>query len=94
MSSDKTKKTLKDADIVTDRSKGRRSFLGLMAAGGAAGAVATIPTAAVAADGDNGAWTDSASCPRGPGGSSTGLTDADNGSITDTGGRGRGPRRC
>lgn len=94
MSSETTKKTLKDADIVTGRSKGRRSFLGLMAAGGAAGAVATIPTAAVAADGDNGTWDDQPSCPRGPGGASTGTTDADTGSISDSAGRGRGAPTC
>ena len=94
MSDDKTQKTLADADIVTERPKGRRGFLGLMAAGGAAGAVATIPTAAVAADADNGVWNDSASCPRGSGGVSTGMTDADTGAITDTAGRGRGAPTC
>ena len=94
MSSDKKQKTLHDADISTARPKSRRRFLGLMAAGGAAGAVATIPTAAVAADADNGTWTDTASCPRGNGGVSTGATDADSGAITDVAGAGRGAPYC
>ncbi len=94
MSSDKKQKTLTDAEISTDRPKGRRGFLGLVAAGGAAGAVATIPTAAAAADIDNGTWTDAGSCPRGSGGVATGATDADNGSITDAAGWGRGAPYC
>ena len=94
MSSDQKPKTLTDAEIGTKRTKGRRRFMGLMAAGAAGGAVATIPTAAVAADADNGTWTDSASCPRGSGGAATGATDADNGAITDTAGRGRGAPYC
>ncbi len=94
MSDGKKQKTLIDAEIATDRTKSRRRFMGLMAAGGAAGAVATIPTAAVAADADNGAWTDSASCPRGSGGVSTGATDADTGAISDAAGQGRGAPYC
>lgn len=86
----KPSQTLNEADIAVSRPKGRRTVLGLMAAGATLG----IPTAAQAADGDNGAWRDGASCPRGPGGGSTGLTDADTGSISDASGRGRGAPRC
>ncbi|MEJ6391115.1 hypothetical protein [Gymnodinialimonas ulvae] len=94
MSSGKKQKTLTDADISTVRPKGRRGFLGLMAAGGAAGAVAIIPTAAAASDADNGVWEDAASCPRGSGGTATGATDADTGAITDAAGQGRGAPYC
>ena len=94
MSSAKKHKTLTDADISTEHLKGRRGFLGLMAAGGAAGAVATIPTAAAAADVDNGVWNDAGSCPRGSGGTATGATDADTGAITDVAGQGRGAPYC
>lgn len=102
MSEDKIKKTLTDADIVTDRPSDRRGFLGLMAAGGiTAGAVAAaamVPGSAQAqslTDSDNGTWTDSGGCGRGSGGVYTGVSDADNGSLgTDAGGYGRGAPYC
>ena len=52
------------------------------------------PSAAQAADIDNGTWTDRGSCPRGGGGAYTGATDRDNGNITDYGGYGRGAPYC
>ncbi|WP_224816822.1 twin-arginine translocation signal domain-containing protein [Hasllibacter sp. MH4015] len=102
MSSDHKKKTLTDTDISTDRAKaqtsGRRGFMGLMAAGGVAGAAATLTpreASAQGTDSDNGAWTDAGGCGRGSGGVSTGLVDADNGSGgTDAPGFGRGAPYC
>ena len=49
---------------------------------------------AQAADADSGESADAASCPRGPGGEYTGVTDADNGTIMDNGGYGRGAPYC
>ena len=83
-------KTLSDSEITTSR-PARRAFLGLMAASGAA---VVAPSAAQAADIDNGTWTDRGSCPRGGGGAYTGATDRDNGNITDDGGYGRGAPYC
>ena len=83
-------KTLSDSEITTSR-PARRAFLGLMAASGAA---VVAPSAAQAADIDNGTWTDRGSCPRGVGGAYTGATDRDNGNITDYGGYGRGAPYC
>ncbi|MGD1888777.1 MAG: hypothetical protein ACFB01_17000 [Cohaesibacteraceae bacterium] len=99
---------LRDDQIVTKRSVGRRAFLGIMTAG-SVGAVLT-PTSAVASDTDNGTWTDSGSCPRGYGTGFTdsdvgngadpvgwgysGVTDRDNGNISDAGGHGRGAPYC
>lgn len=91
------KKTLKDADIKTDHVRGRRRFMRLMASGGVAGVAGSFaPQGAIAqtGDGDNGAWHDTAECPRGQGGVVTGRNDADNGSLTDTGNRGRGRPYC
>lgn len=86
-------KSLNESDIVSKRSVvGRRAFMGIMAAG-TAGAV-LAPTQAAASDVDNGAWTDSGSCPRGGGGVWTGVTDSDNGSITDSSEYGRGAPYC
>lgn len=91
MSDRKTRKTLTEDDIEIARS-GRRRFLGLAAAGGT---MALIPGQAQAADGDTGAWTDGAGCPRRTGGARTGYTDSDNGAISDRSGYGRGrPNRC
>ncbi len=87
----KTPKTLVDDDIETVQ-PARRRFLGMAAAGGA---VALFPGQAQAADGDTGAWSDGATCPRGSGGTRTGYTDSDNGAISDRSGFGRGrPNRC
>lgn len=98
MSDTTPKKTLTDADITTDHPQGRRGFLGLMAAGGVAGAALTLaPTSAQAqvTDSDNGSWADAAGCGRGSGGYRTGITDSDNGSLgTDAGGYGRGAPYC
>lgn len=97
MSSDDTKQSLFDTDIVTAPLAGRRGFLGLAAAGGAAtAATALLPQRASAqgTDIDNGAWTDSGNCGRGGGGIATGLTDADSGAITDAAGWGRGAPYC
>ncbi len=97
MSSDKKKKTLTDSDIITDHPTGRRGFMGLMAAGGVAGATATLAPRAASAqstDADNGAWTDAGGCGRGGGGVATGATDADSGNITDAAGWGRGAPYC
>lgn len=97
MPSDTVKKTLRDADITTAPVHGRRGFLGLMAAGGVAGAAAALAPGSASAqstDGDNGNYRDGAGCPRGPGGARTGLTDADSGQITDRSGNGRGAPRC
>lgn len=88
----KLSKTLKDADIITKRSLGRRAFLGIMAAGSATAVLA--PTQVAASDVDNGSWTDSGSCPRGRGGVYTGYTDFDDGAITDSGDYGRGAPYC
>ncbi|WP_166415948.1 twin-arginine translocation signal domain-containing protein [Cochlodiniinecator piscidefendens] len=82
-------KTLTDADISVSRPE-RRAFLGLAAVG----AAALVPTAAQAADADNGAWVDAGSCPRGYGGVYTGYTDADSGNQADQGGYGRGAPYC
>lgn len=98
MSENKTKKPLTDAEITTDRTTGvagRRGFMGLMGAAGVGAAL--VPTGATAqgTDSDNGQWTDLASCGRGSGGYSTGITDADNGSLgTDAPGAGRGAPYC
>lgn len=98
MADNKKTKTLTDAEIVTDRPEGRRGFLGLMAAGGAAGVTASLMPRSAAAqttDSDNGVWTDRGGCGRGSGGYSTGVTDADNGSLgTDAAGQGRGAPYC
>jgi hypothetical protein len=88
----KPTKMLGDSDITTKRSLGRRTFLGLMAAGSVGATL--MPTQAAAADVDNGTWTDSGSCPRGDGGVYTNLTDSDNGNITDASGYGRGAPYC
>jgi hypothetical protein len=93
----KSKKTLTDTEITTTRPSGRRGFLGLMAAGGIAGATTTLagrPAHAQGTDADNGAWVDSGGCGRGGGGVSTGVTDADSGNITDSAGWGRGAPYC
>ena len=93
----KIKKTLTDAEITTDHPTGRRGFMGLMAAGGVAGAVATFagrPASAQAADSDNGVFIDYGGCGRGGGGISTGVNDGDTGNITDARGWGRGPPYC
>lgn len=85
------RKTLAETDIQIGRC-GRRRFLGLAAAGGT---LAAIPGRAQAADGDTGAWTDGANCPRGTAETHTGATDSDNGTIADRAGYGRGrPNRC
>lgn len=85
-------RTLSDGEITTRRRHGRRAFLGLAFGGGAL----TLAQAASAqvADADAGAMTDPAACPRGPGGSYTGVTDSDDGQTADLGGYGRGPIRC
>ena len=84
--------SLRDDDIVTKRAAGRRRVLGLMAVGSVGAAL--VPGRAAAADADNGAWTDVGSCPRGTGGTRTGVTDADTGNIDDRPGFGRGRPRC
>lgn len=88
------KTTLTDADITTERPKGRRGFLGLMVAGGASAALAPRIAAAQGRDGDNGNYVDGAGCQRGPANSGSGATDADSGAISDVAGRGRGAPRC
>ncbi|MBO6675789.1 MAG: hypothetical protein JJ908_12005 [Rhizobiales bacterium] len=105
----KRSKTLSESDITTKRGVGRRTFMGIMAAGSVGAALA--PTTVAAADVDNGTWTDSGSCPRllpagltdsdggayadpAGAGTYTGYTDQDNGNITDDGGRGRGAPYC
>ncbi|GAA5080294.1 twin-arginine translocation signal domain-containing protein [Roseibacterium beibuensis] len=99
-SDDDKKKTLTDDQITTDhkpQATGRRGFLGLMAAGGAAGVTASLaptPAEAQGTDADNGNWTDRAGCGRGYGGAYSGYTDADNGNITDRAGYGRGAPYC
>jgi hypothetical protein len=85
-------KTLSETDITTKRHLGRRTFLGLMAAGSVGATL--IPTQVAAADVDNGNLTDSGSCPRGSGGVWTGVTDSDNGNITDRSDYGRGVPYC
>jgi cyanophycinase-like exopeptidase len=90
----KARTTLTDGDIKTERKTGRRGFLGLVAAGGAAGATMMAATPAAAADNDLGNWTDAVSCPRGLGGVYTGVTDADSGSQYDDPGYGRGLPYC
>ena len=87
------KKTLADSEITSHR-PARRAFLGAMAAATVGGAAALIPSAAHAADTDNGVWTDRGLCPRGGGGAWTGLTDSDGGAITDLSGYGRGAPYC
>jgi hypothetical protein len=90
----KTKKTLTDSDITTDR----RGFLGLVTVGSAMTAAAALTggqAQAQAADVDNGNWTDLASCPRGRPGIYSGWTDSDSGgAIVDQGGYGRGAPYC
>lgn len=104
----KTPKKLDASEIITKRSVGRRTVLGILAAG-TAGAV-MAPGQAAASDTDNGYWTDAGSCPRGYGSGFTdadsgnladpagwgysGITDQDNGNITDNGGHGRGAPYC
>ena len=83
---------LRDDQIVTKRSVGRRAFLGILTAGSVGAVLA--PGEAAAADVDNGHWTDAGSCPRGGGGVYTGTTDSDNGNITDASGYGRGSPYC
>lgn len=83
---------LRDDQIVTKRSVGRRGFLGLLTAGSVG--IVLAPKEAAATDVDNGNWTDSGSCPRGGGGVYTGYTDSDNGNITDASGYGRGAPYC
>ena len=97
MTEDRKPKSLNDADIKTGRKVNRRSvlnMLGIGAAGSATLLASGTRNPAHAADIDNGAWTDRASCPRGTGGVWTGITDADNGNITDAGGYGRGAPYC
>lgn len=89
------KKTLTDADITTDRPTGRRRFLGAMGAAGVGAALIPSHAKANETDGDNGEWTDTASCPRGSGGNETGFTDQDGGSLlSDLPGSGRGAPFC
>lgn len=93
--SDPTKtpaKTLSENDITTKRHLGRRTFLGIMAAGTVGATL--MPTQAAASDIDNGTWADEGSCPRGNGGYWTGHTDSDDGNITDIGDHGRGAPYC
>ncbi len=98
MSENKTKMTLTDAEIFTDRTKtatGRRGFMGLMGAAGVGAAFVPTSANAQVTDSDNGSWTDAARCGRGSGGYATGFTDADNGSGgTDAAGYGRGAPYC
>ncbi len=87
----KGQKTLTDTDITTSR-PGRRAFLGLMVAGGAA---AVSSGQAQAADTDSGGnYSDAPNCPRGIGGVYTGSSDFDAGSNADAGGFGRGAPYC
>lgn len=90
------KKTLTDADITTDHPTGRRTFLSAMGAAGAAAALTPLGAKAQeAADGDNGEWTDTAECPRGSGGNTTGARDQDGDSVlSDLPGAGRGAPYC
>lgn len=85
-------KTLSENDITTKRHLGRRTFLGIVAAGSVGATL--MPTQAAASDIDNGTWTDEGSCPRGDGGAYTNVTDSDNGNVTDSGGYGRGAPYC
>lgn len=97
MSENKTKKSLTDAEITTDRTTGvagRRGFMGLVGAAGAGAALVPTGASAQGTDVDNGNWTDAGGCGRGTGGYSTGATDADNGNISDVGGYGRGAPYC
>lgn len=91
------KKTLNDSDITTVHRPARRRVLGLLGLGAAAtGAMAMQGRQAYAqgADADNGSLSDTSSCPRGPGGEYTGVTDADDGDVMDAGGYGRGAPYC
>jgi hypothetical protein len=98
MSDNKTKKTLTDAEISTDRTAGvagRRGFMGLVGAAGVGAALVPTGANAQGTDSDNGSWTDAGGCGRGSGGYATGATDADNGSGgTDAAGYGRGAPYC
>jgi hypothetical protein len=86
--------TLSDNDIKTETVTGRRAFMGLVATGSIAAAVAPGRTEAQASDSDDGTWTDSGSCPRGSGGVYTNYTDSDDGSWADNAGYGRGAPYC
>lgn len=104
----KAPKKLDSSEIITKRSIGRRTVLGIMAAG-TAGAV-LAPGQAAASDVDDGTWTDDGGCPRGYGTGFTdndsgnfadaagfgasNITDRDDGSETDAGGHGRGAPYC
>lgn len=93
MSDQTQKKTLTDTQITT-RVANRRGFMGLMAAGGVAGALLPAQAYAQGTDADNGALTDRSGCGRGGGGINTGASDSDSGNITDSPGWGRGQPYC
>lgn len=99
MSENKSRKTLTDAEITTDRSEaptGRRGFMGLMGAAGVGAAlVSTGAQAQANTDSDDGRLADDGGCGRGLGGLRSGLTDGDNGTrYRDARGYGRGAPYC
>ncbi|AKF11293.1 hypothetical protein [Sandaracinus amylolyticus] len=92
--SEKKKKTLEDADLVTERPMGRRSSIALLGGAvlGAAGIIAaTTPSQAEAqcTDSDRGPNADPGGRGRG-----NGVTDSDGGPNADRAGCGRGRRSC
>jgi len=75
----------------------RRRMLGLLGLGGVALGASTLAgeqAFAQGSDADDGSLADAGSCPRGTGGTYTGVTDTDNGTLTDIGGYGRGEPYC
>jgi hypothetical protein len=90
MSDDKTKKTLTDADIVSerpdaeDKAVGRRSVLGVLGSLAAGGAATTVLA---------GCWPRVRYGAAAGGGYRSGITDSDGGPYADPAGNGRGSRR-
>ena len=82
---DKQKKTLKDDEIVSGPSVGRRSVLAALGAGTATLAAGVRPASAQITDSDGGACAD----PGGRGRGRTGVTDSDGGAFADPVGNGR-----
>ena len=79
------KKTLKDDEIVSRPSVGRRSLLAALGVGTATLAAGVRPASAQITDSDGGPCAD----PGGRGRGRTGVTDSDGGAFADPGGNGR-----